>query len=189
LETYDHIEFFLPRSNKICTPNKIEESIEEIGNDTLVRNRYKGIGVCNVTQIIEAADLDKLHKYYLVWQKSGNRYHQYANTGINFRFVEYIDEFSYDLAGLPSSDKILKCIEKLKNGWNSPIEIIVAYDTAINKGMIVDGTMHSLALYFIKQTEEERLQSLLQESDVVSLCQMNSLQCRNIFYHYFARLI
>ncbi|MFL6346832.1 MAG: hypothetical protein ACJ72X_00865, partial [Nitrososphaeraceae archaeon] len=65
---------------------------------------------------------------------------------------------------------------------------IVAYDTAINKGLIVDGTEHSLALYFIKHKEEERLQILLQENDVVNICQMNSLQCRNIFYHDFARL-
>jgi hypothetical protein len=78
----------------------------------------------------------------------------------------------------------------LKNGWNNPIEIIVAYDTAINKGLIVGGTIHSMALYYIKQKEEEeRLQSLLQENDVVNLCQMNSLQCRNIFYHDFSRLI
>ncbi len=31
--------------------------------------------------------------------------------------------------------------------------------------------------------EEERLQMLLQENDVVNLCQMNSFHCRNIFYH------
>ena len=80
-------------------------------------------------------------------------------------------------------------IKRLKNGWNYPIEIIVAYDTAINTGLIVDATKHSLALYYIKQTEEQRLQMLLQENDVVNLCQMNSFHCRNIFYHDFARLI
>jgi hypothetical protein len=95
----------------------------------------------------------------------------------------------YDPAELPSNDKVQECIKRLKNGWNYPIEIIVAYDTAITKGLIVDATIHSLALYYIKQTEEERLQILLQESDVVNLCQMNSLHCRNIFYYDFARLI
>jgi hypothetical protein len=189
LETYDLIDFFLPRNNKIRIPNKIKESIEEIHNETIVRNRYKRIGVCNVSQIIEPADLEKLHKYYLVWYKPNNSYHQYTSTTANFRFNEYIDEFLYDRAELPSSDKVLEYSERLKNGWNRHIEIIVAYDTAIDKGLIVDGTVDSLSLYFIKQTEEERLQSLLQQNDVVNLCQMNSLQCRNIFYHDFARLI
>ena len=189
METYDLIDFFLPRNNKIRIPNKIKESIEEIHNEIIVRNRYKGIGVCNVSQIIEPADLEKLHKYYLVWYKPSNSYHQYTSTTANFRFNEYIDEFLYDRAELPSSDKVLEYSERLKNGWNRHIEIIVAYDTAIDKGLIVDGTVDSLSLYFIKQTEEERLQSLLQQNDVVNLCQMNSLQCRNIFYHDFARLI
>jgi hypothetical protein len=189
LETYDLIDFFLPRNNKIVPSNKIKESIETIHNDTIVKNRYRGIGVCNVSQIIEPADLEKLRKYYLAWRKPRNSYHQYTSTTANFQFREYIDEFLYDSTQLPSSDKVLECVRRLKNGWNYPIEIIVAYDTAINKGLIVDGTQHSLALYFIKQREEERLQILLQENQTVNICQMNSLHCRNIFYHDFAKLI
>jgi hypothetical protein len=160
-----------------------------IHNDTIVKNRYKGIGLCNVSQIIEPTDLEKLRKYYLVWYKPTSTYHHYISATSNFQFSEYIDELLYDPTQFPSNDKVLECTRRLKNGWNYPIEIIVAYDTAINKGLIVDGTEHSLALYFIKQKEEERLQILLQENDIVNLCQMNSLQCRNIFYHDFARLI
>ncbi|MFL6330505.1 MAG: hypothetical protein ACJ705_05765 [Nitrososphaeraceae archaeon] len=44
METFDLIDFFLPRNNKISS-NKIKESIEAIHNDNIVRNRYKGIGV------------------------------------------------------------------------------------------------------------------------------------------------
>jgi hypothetical protein len=189
LETYDLIDFFIPRNDKIFPPNKIKESIEAIHNDTIVRNRYKGIGVCNVSQIIEPADLEKICKYYLVWYKSGSSsYHQYTSNTANFQFSEYIDEFLYDPAELPSHNKVQECIETLKNGWNHPIEIIVAYDTAINKGLIVAGAEHGLALYYIKQIEEDRSQILLQQNSTVNLCQMNSLQCRNIFYHDFARL-
>jgi hypothetical protein len=54
--------------------------------------------------------------------------------------------------------------------------------------LIVAGAEHGLALYYIKQTEEERSQILLQQNNIVNLCQMNSLQRRNIFYHDFARL-
>ena len=153
---------------------------------------YKGIGVCTVSQIIEPADL-KICKYYLVWYKNNNnissRKSSYQSITTNFQFSEYINEFLYDSTELPSSNGVLEHINRLKNGWNYQIEIIVAYDTAINTGLIVDATKHSLALYYIKQTEEERLQVLLQENDIVNLCQMNSFHCRNIFHHDFARLI
>ena len=162
METYDLIDFFIPRNDKIFPPNKIKESIESIHNDIVVRNMYKGIGVCNVSQIIEPADLEKICKYYLVWYKPANSsYRQYTNTTANFQFSEYIDEFLYDPAELPSRNKVQECIETLKNGWNHPIEIIVAFDTAINKDLIVAGTEYGLALYYIKQTEEDRSQILL----------------------------
>ena len=134
METYDLIDFFLARNDKILPSNKIKESIEAIHNDTIVRNRYKGIGVCTVNQIIEPADLEKISKYYLVWYKPRDDYHQYASTTVNFQFSEYIEEFLYDPTQLPSNHRVLQCIKRLKNGWNYPIEIIVAYDTAINKG-------------------------------------------------------
>ena len=189
METYDLIDFFIPRNDQIFPPNKIKESIESIHNDTIVWNMYKGIGVCNVSQIIEPADLEKICKYYLVWYKLPNSsYRQLTSNTANFQFSEYIDEFLYDPAELPSRNKVQECIEILKDGWNHPIEIIVAYDTAINLGLIVAGAEHGLALYYIKQTEEERSQILLQQNNTVNLCQMNSLQCRNIFYHDFAKL-
>jgi len=171
--------------------NKIKESLALIHNDAIVRNMYKGIGVCTINQIIEPADLVKIFKYYLLWHKpSYNRKDSYQSTLTkNFKFGEYTNEFLYHPKQLPSNSEVSEHIKRLRNGWTYPIEIIVAYDTAINIGLIVDATKHSLALYYIKQTEEERLQRLLQENKEVNLCQMNSLQCRNIFYHDFASLI
>jgi hypothetical protein len=55
------------------------------------------------------------------------------------------------------------------------LTLFATYDTAMNKGLIVDATTHNLALYYIKQREEERLQVLLQQNDIVNICQMNSL--------------
>ena len=46
--------------------------------------------------------------------------------------------------------------------------------------MIVAGAEHGLALYYIKQIEEDRSQILLQQNNVVNLRQMNSLQCENV---------
>jgi len=190
LESYDLIDFFIPRNNKIFPLNKIKESLTLIHNDTIVRNMYKGIGVCTINQIIEPADLEKIYKYYLLWHKPNDRKNSYQSmTTKNFQFGEYINEFLYDPTQLPSSSEVSERIKRLKNGWNYPIEIIVAYDTAINIGLIVGATKHSLALYYIKQTEEKRLQTLLQENKEVNLCQMNSLHCRNIFYDDFRRLV
>ena len=127
METYDLIDFFLPRNDKIFPSNKIKESIKDIHNDTIVRNRYKGIGICTVSQVIEPADLEIICKYFLVWYKPSNSdsYHQYTNTTTaNFQFSEYIDEFLYDRTQLPSNDKVLEYIKRLKNGWNYPIEIL-----------------------------------------------------------------
>ena len=193
LESYDLIDFFLPRNNKIFPLNKIKESFEVVRNETLVRNMYKGIGVCTVSQIIEPADLERISEYYLVWYKlkhtneNGKSGHQYNTT--NFHFSKYIEEFLHHPTTLPSNDAVLEYIKKLKNGWSYPIEIIVAYDTSIKTGLIVDGTKHSLALFYIKQTQEEELQILLQKNQVVKLCQMNSFHCRNIFFHDFARIM
>ena len=115
LETYDLIDFFLPRNNKIFPQNKIKESIEAIHNDNVVRNRYKGIGVCNVSQIIEPGDLQKICKYYLVWHKPASSYRKYTSTTSNFQFSEYIDEFLYDPTELPSNDRVLACIKRLNS--------------------------------------------------------------------------
>jgi len=193
LESYDLIDFFLPRSNKIFPLNKIKESLVVVRNETLVRNMYKGIGECTVSQIIEPADLERIREYYLVWYKlehnNENRKSGHQHDTTNFQFSEYMDEFLHHPTGLPSYDAVLEYIKKLKNGWSFPIEIIVAYDTTIKTGLIVDAAKHSLALYYIKQTREEELQMLLQKNGVVNLCQMNSFHCRNIFFHDFARII
>jgi hypothetical protein len=56
---------------------------------------------------------------------------------------------------LPCNDKVSDMIQKLKHGWNYDIEIIVAYDTYKTISLIVDGTNHALAFYYLslhKQT-------------------------------------
>jgi hypothetical protein len=147
LESYDLIDFFFPRNKKILPLNKIKESFALIH---IVRNMYKGIGVCTVSQIIEPADLEKICKYYLAWYKLNNNNGKSSNQSstTNFQFSKYINEFLYDPTQLRSNNAVLELIKRLKNGWNYPIEIIIAYDTAINTRLIVDATKHSLALYY-----------------------------------------
>jgi hypothetical protein len=76
----------------------------------------------------------------------------------------------------------------MKRGWSYTIEIIVAYDTSINIGLIVEGISHALALYYLKLDKPELLQELLKINNDVKLCQMNSNQCRDIFSYDFAKV-
>jgi hypothetical protein len=89
---------------------------------------------------------------------------------------------------IPYSDKVSGMIQRLKHGWNYTIEIIVAHDTSKNIGLIVDGTNHALALYYLSLHKQTLLQELLKINNTIYLCQMNSSQCRNIFSHDFAKL-
>jgi hypothetical protein len=76
-------------------------------------------------------------------------------------------------------------VQRLRLGWDHRIEIIIAFDTITNIGVIVDGTHHSLALYCIKENDEELLEQLLARSGSVNLCKMSSPQSRNIFHEDF----
>ena len=53
---------------------------------------------------------------------------------------EYIQSFQNkeERAKLPYNDNVSEIIGNLKHGWNYTIEIIVAYDTSINVGLILE---------------------------------------------------
>jgi hypothetical protein len=194
MEIFDLIDFILPRISQIFPRNKIKDDLFSTRNRDIVKNRYRGIGKCTISQIIDPEDLEKIYHYYLVWCKtnpsSRSSPKATASSNNNFQFIEYVNEFLYDPTSLPSSDKVSQYIERLKSsGWDHPIEIIVAYDTTQNIGLIVDGTNYALALDYLKQTDEERLRTLLQENDAVKLCLMKSTQCKNIFHYDFVNLI
>ena len=194
MQTEDLIDFYLPRDRKILPLNKIKEELL-LSNDNdyqLVKDRFKGIGSVDTIHLLELDDFEKLARYYLVWYKpnSNNERGYNVDGSINFRLSEYIEEFQDKdaQAKLPSSDKVSDIIEKLKRGWNYTIEIIVAYDTSINIGLIVGGTAHALALYYLRLAKPELLQELLKINSDVNLCQMNSSQCRDIFSYDFAKI-
>jgi hypothetical protein len=65
------------------------------------------------------------------------------------------------------------------------IEIIIAFDTIKNIGVIIDGTHHSLTLYCIRMEDGGLLERLLQCSAPVKHCRMISSQSRTIFREDF----
>jgi hypothetical protein len=192
LHTEDLIDFYLPRDHKILPHNTIKNLLIFAGNYHLVKNTFKGIGSCDIIPLRRPIDFEKLAKYYLVLCKpnSNNKSGRIGKGSINFLVSEYIEAFHNKKAQplLPYSDKVFDIIQKLKHGWNYTIEIIIAYDTSKNIGLIVDGTGHALALYHLSLHKPDLFQELLKRNSNVNLCQMISSQCRNIFSHDFAKL-
>ena len=194
MQTEDLIDFYLPRDRKILPLNKIKEAIV-LSTDKdyqLVKDRFKGIGSVDTILLLTPNDFEKLAQYYLVWYKPNNNNDRGYNVdgSVNFRLSEYIQLFQdkEKCARLPYVDKVSEIVEKLKRGWNYTIEIIVAYDTSINVGLIVESVSHALALYYLKLDQPELLQELLKINSDVKLCQMNSNQCRDIFSYDFAKI-
>src|SRR5919199_5222306 len=194
MQTEDLIDFYLPRDRKILPLNKIKEAIV-LSTDKdyqLVKDRFKGIGSVDTILLLTPNDFEKLSQYYLVWYKPNNNNDRGYNVdgSVNFRLSEYTQLFQdkEERARLPYADKVSEFIEKLKHGWNYTIEIIVAYDTSIDVGLIVESVSHALALYYLKWDKPELLQELLNINSDVKLCQMNSDQCKDIFSYDFAKI-
>jgi hypothetical protein len=192
LRTEDLIDFYLPRDHKILCTNTIKNLLSFTRNYQLVKDTFKGIGSCDILPLSRLNDFQKLAKYYLVWCKiNSNKENSYSSAGtINYVVNEYIKIFEDQKtrSTLSCSDKVSDIIQKLKHGWSYAIEIIVAYDISENVGLIVDGTSHALALYYLSLHKQTLLQELLKINNNVNLCQMNSNQCRNIFSHDFGKL-
>ena len=195
MQTEDLIDFYLPRDRKVLPLNKIKEALILSTDDKdyqLVKDRFKGIGSVDSTLLLTPNDFEKLAQYYLVWYKPNNNNDRGYNVdgSVNFRLSEYIQLFQdkEECARLPYVYRVSEIVEKLKRGWNYTIEIIVAYDTSINVGLIVESVSHALALYYLKLDQPELLQELLKINSDVKLCQMNSNQCRDIFSYDFAKI-
>jgi hypothetical protein len=195
MQTEELIDFYLPRDRKVLPLNKIKEALILSTDDKdyqLVKDRFKGIGSVDSTLLLTPNDFEKLAQYYLVWYKPNNNNDRGYNVdgSVNFRLSEYIQLFQdkEKCARLPYVDKVSEIVEKLKRGWNYTIEIIVAYDTSINVGLIVESVSHALALYYLKLDQPELLQELLKINSDVKLCQMNSNQCKDIFSYDFAKI-
>jgi hypothetical protein len=195
LQTEDLIDFYLPRDRKILPLNKIKEALILSTDDNdyrLVKDRFKGVGSVDTIPLLTPNDFEKLAQYYLVWYKPNNNNDRGYNVdgSVNFCLSEYIISFQNkeERARLPHNDKVYKIIEKLKHGWNYTIEIIVACDTSINVGLIVESVSHALALCYLRLDQPELLQELLKINSDVKLCQMNSNQCRDIFSYDFAKI-
>lgn len=108
---------------------------------------------------------------------------------INYRFDQYIMEFAEGKEDLLEKDKIADYIQSLKSGWKEPIEVVVALDISKHVGLIVDGTHRSLALYYLYITEGKLQQKFFTQNAPISICIIESKECRNLFHSDFQKLI
>ena len=182
MQTEDLIDFYLPRDHKISLQNTIKNLLSFTGNYQLVKNTFKGIGSCDIILLSRLNAFEKLAKYYLPWHKinSNNKANYGSTYDVSLVVSQYIEAFQDETVQplLPNNDKVSDIIQRLKHGWDYSIEIIVAYDTSKNIGLIVDGAGHALALYHLCLHKPELFQELLKRNNSVNLCQMNSSQCR-----------
>lgn len=155
-----------------------------------IHNVFSGIGTCELKQLSSIEDIEELLNYYLVYYKPNYQgdIGPQANGSINYLFREFAAEI------LKGSEKMIQnvCphIESFKEKvLTNDIDIIIAYDTFINKGLIVDGTKRSLALYYIKHTNTNLFKNLLSSIKYsIKFVYLKSYVCRILFPIDFCKL-
>jgi hypothetical protein len=64
---------------------------------------------------------------------------------------QYVNQIMNKNPNLLGYHEVSSLIKSLREGWKTEIEIIIAFDTIIRSGVVVDGTKHLLALLVIKE--------------------------------------
>lgn len=188
MSSYDIVDFMLEndRWKKIGPVNQIKTDILmhtrgytdfSPKNMELVRKKFKNVGTCMVINLLVPEDFEQLSQYYLPWY--------WPDIYEQIRFNEYINQFTNRNINLIEYEKITNLVQSLRLGWDYIIEVIIAFDTIKNIGVIIDGTHRSLTLYCIRMEDDGLLERLLQCSAPVKHCRMISSQSRTIFREDF----
>ncbi len=172
--------------------NRFLEKMTQIGGVNIVKIAancgcrdlalFRGIGTCELKRIAKAGDIDVLSQYYLVWYKPNE--HGLGGWNVagsqNYRLLEYGE--------LTQKYEVSSLIESLESGLKGEIEILVALDTTLNRGLIVDGTKRALALCHLKNNLLESFGNLLTSEYSIDILQLNSPYCKMLFPCDFLKL-
>ena len=156
-------------------------------DSSCIYNVFRGIGTAELKPLISIEDIEKLSNYYLVWYKPNHQ----GISGLHIKDSEnyLFNEISEGvLKGSQTLQYVYPLIESLKE-LTHDIDIIIAYDTFINKGVIIDGTKRALALYYIKHTNKTQLTNLLASTKYsIKIIYLRSNICRVLFPLDFCKL-
>jgi hypothetical protein len=160
----------------------------EFDDVSYLYNVFQGIGTCKCEKLTTSMDIEQFLDYYLVWYKPNNDGQSGPNIegSTNHRFGEYVATVLKGSAD--NMNQIRPIIESLGSGLDNNIDIVVALDTSINKGLVVDGTKRSLALYYLKNKERGNFISLLASKHSINIITLKSSITRILFPVDFCKL-
>jgi hypothetical protein len=159
-----------------------------IYDPSVLRYIFQGIGTWN-EQRMNNDDIDQLSQYYLVSFYKPNMYGD-AGIGIegsiNYRFDEYLEVLTN--GSIQVIEKIQQIIYDLRQGLSKAINIIIALDSSLNKGIIIDANKRAIALSYLKHKEPKVFADLLKSTFPVNMVFMKSSVCRIIYPLDFLQL-
>jgi hypothetical protein len=146
-----------------------------------LRNVLSGIGTFE-SQNADANVIEQLSQYYLV---SIHKPNEKGETGLGFRgSINYrLDEYANVILdkSVQINEETRKIINGLRQGLSKSITIVIAIDTTINKGLIVDANKRATALYYFKHKEQATFEKLLNSKYHITVVQMKSPVFRIIY--------
>jgi hypothetical protein len=179
MESEDLVNRFLAKLEQIGCIN-MTKMARSYGCSDL--SLFRGIGTCELKRMRDVKDADQISECYLVWYKpnkdglSGWN----VNGSVNYRLGEYLE--------LIQKPEVSSLIESFRKGLKSDVEILVAFDTTLNLGLIVDGTKRALALHYLKDSDGDTLNRLLTSDHSIDILQLNSAYCKVLFPCDFLKL-
>jgi hypothetical protein len=155
---------------------------------SVLRYTFHGIGTWN-EQRMNYDTIDQLSQYYLVSFYKPN-IHGKVGIGIegsiNYRFDEYVEGLVN--GSIQLIENIQQIIYDLRQGLSKAINIIIALDLSINKGIIIDANKRAIALSYLKHKEPKVFADLLKSTFPVNMVLMKSCVCRIIYPFDFLQL-
>jgi hypothetical protein len=154
-----------------------------------IYNVFAGIGICQSLKVRSKYDINRLLKYYLVRYKPNEKGDMGLNIegSLNYVFREYAKKILEESSFM--QQEVQPLVQSFReNGLTNDIDIIVALDTTLNKGLIVDGTKRSLTLYYMLHKEKQLFNEVLTSAKSINIVYLKSAVCRILFPLDFCKL-
>lgn len=180
-------EYLIDNDQELGGPLSLVRMTNFYGNNFGIRdlssfqNVFRDIGTYH-KQNADSDVIEKLSQYYLVSLYKPSK-EGAAGPGIkgsiNYRLGEYVDAILKN--SIRMNNRIQVIIDHLKKGLSHPINIHIAVDTSINKGIIIDANKRAIAQYYLKHKASSTFEKLLNSNYRITIVYMKSGVCRIIY--------